>query len=93
MIVSIAGADAGRVRARSPRRLDGVPGIAALELNISCPNVSHGVDLGTDPEIVPRRRGRRPRRRRALPVLAKLTPNVTDIVAIARAPATAAPTP
>ncbi len=32
-------------------RMDGLPGIAAIELNISCPNVSHGVDLGVDPEM------------------------------------------
>jgi dihydroorotate dehydrogenase (NAD+) catalytic subunit len=65
------------------RRLDGVPGIAALELNISCPNVSHGVDLGTDPEMC-RRVVEGVRTATDRPVLAKLTPNVTDIVAIAR---------
>jgi dihydroorotate dehydrogenase (NAD+) catalytic subunit len=48
VIVSIAGADAAEFVALA-RRLDAVPGIAALELNVSCPNVSHGVDLGSDP--------------------------------------------
>ena len=82
MIVSIAGATAEEF-VGAGRRLDGVPGIAALELNISCPNVSHGVDLGTDPDDLPRRGGG-VREATSLPVIAKLTPNVTDIVAIAR---------
>jgi dihydroorotate dehydrogenase (NAD+) catalytic subunit len=64
------------------------PGLAAIELNLSCPNVSHGLDLGIDPSAV----GRVVRRCREVcphPILAKLTPNVTDIVAIARAAADA----
>jgi dihydroorotate dehydrogenase (NAD+) catalytic subunit len=82
VIVSIAGATQDDFVALA-RRLDGVAGIAAVELNISCPNVSHGVDLGTDPEMC-RRVVAGVRAATALPVLAKLTPNVTDIVAIAR---------
>ena len=83
VIVSIAGATADDFVALAAR-LDAVPGIAALELNISCPNVSHGVDLGTDPAAC---RGvvAGVRRATGLPVLAKLTPNVTDITAIAAA--------
>jgi dihydroorotate dehydrogenase (NAD+) catalytic subunit len=61
-------------------------GLAALELNISCPNVSNGLDLGIDPVSV-ERLVRRVRAACPLPVIAKLTPNVTDIVAIARAAA------
>lgn len=61
--------------------------IAALELNLSCPNVSGGLDFATDAErtrrIVQRCREACP----AIPIIAKLTPNVTDIVAIARAAA------
>lgn len=61
-------------------------GIAGLELNISCPNVSGGVDFGTDPamagEVV-----RKVRDACDLPIIAKLTPNVTSIVAIAQAAA------
>jgi dihydroorotate dehydrogenase (NAD+) catalytic subunit len=57
-------------------------------LNISCPNVSGGVDFGTDPrlcyEVV-----RSVRDCCHLPVLAKLTPNVTNIAEIARAAADA----
>ena len=59
------------------------PGIAAIELNLSCPNVSHGLDLGIDPRAVERLVGR-VRGECPLPIIAKLTPNVTDIVAIAR---------
>ena len=66
-------------------RLDGVPGVAGLEVNISCPNVSQGGMLfGNNPhsaaavtEAV--------RRRTRLPVWVKLTPAVADIGAIARA--------
>ncbi|MCA9102909.1 MAG: nitronate monooxygenase, partial [Planctomycetales bacterium] len=69
-------------------RLDTEPGIAALELNVSCPNVSGGVDFGTNPdrchEVVSRVRAAT-----RLPVLAKLTPNVSDIVVMARSAAEA----
>ncbi len=82
VIVSIAGANADEFIALA-RRLDGIPGIAALELNVSCPNVSHGVDLGTDPATC-RAVVTGVRAATSLPVIAKLTPNVTDIVAIAR---------
>ncbi len=64
--------------------LDGVPGVAGIELNISCPNVSGGVDFGTDPRMCHRVvSGVRESCR--LPILAKLTPNVADIAQIARA--------
>jgi dihydroorotate dehydrogenase (NAD+) catalytic subunit len=83
IIVSIA----GRTReefVELAERLDGLPGADALELNISCPNVSGGVDFGTDPAMCEAvvagvRRACR------LPVIAKLTPNVTSIATIARA--------
>jgi dihydroorotate dehydrogenase (NAD+) catalytic subunit len=61
-------------------------GLAAVELNISCPNVSGGIDFATDGELTARVvRGCRDAG--PLPVLAKLTPNVTDIVEIAQAAA------
>ena len=82
VIVSIAGAVRDEFVALAGR-LDGVSGIAALELNISCPNVSHGVDMGTDPEMC-RQVVAGVRAATRLPVIAKLTPNVTDITAIAR---------
>ena len=66
--------------------MDGLPGIAALELNISCPNVSHGVDLGVDPEMC-RQVVAGCRSACDFPIIAKLTPNVTNIAMIARAAA------
>src|ERR1700687_3618058 len=62
------------------------PGLAALELNLSCPNVAGGVDFATDPEVT-RRVVQQVRAVCPLPLLAKLTPNVTDIVRIGRAAA------
>src|SRR5438105_6312451 len=64
------------------------PGLAGLELNLSCPNVAGGVDFATDPEVT-RRVVQGVRAVCPLPLIAKLTPNVTDIVAIARAAADA----
>jgi len=82
VIVSIAGANAAEFVGLA-RRLEGVAGIAALELNVSCPNVSHGVDLGSNPatcrDVVAGVRAAT-----SLPVIAKLTPNVSDIAAVAR---------
>lgn len=83
VIVSIAGRDYDEFLAIS-RRLDGLPGVAALELNISCPNVSGGVDFGTDAGMC-RRLVEGVRAACSLPVIAKLTPNVTDIAQIAKA--------
>ena len=62
------------------------PGLAGLELNLSCPNVSGGLDFATDPEVT-RRIVRGVRDVCPLPVLAKLTPNVTDVVPVAQAAA------
>jgi dihydroorotate dehydrogenase (NAD+) catalytic subunit len=64
------------------------PGVAAVELNLSCPNVSGGVDFAIDPEVT-RRVVRGVREVCPLPILAKLTPNVTDITRIAAAAAEA----
>jgi dihydroorotate dehydrogenase (NAD+) catalytic subunit len=66
-------------------RLDGVPGVAGLEVNISCPNVREGgMFFGNQPESAAAVT-RAVRRRTRLPVWVKLTPAVTDIAAIARA--------
>ena len=59
-------------------------GLAGLELNLSCPNVSGGIDFATDPHVTCRV-VQKVREVCPLPLLAKLTPNVTDIVAIAQA--------
>ena len=55
-----------------------------FELNISCPNVSGGVDFGTDPTLCEKVVAGC-RRACDRPVIAKLTPNVTDVTTIARA--------
>ena len=66
-------------------RLDGVPGIAGFEVNISCPNVDQGgLYFGNDP-VAAARVTAAVRRRTRLPVWVKLTPMVTDIGVIARA--------
>jgi dihydroorotate dehydrogenase (NAD+) catalytic subunit len=64
--------------------LEDVGGVAAYELNISCPNVTGGVDFGTDPRMCERVVAG-VRQACSLPVLAKLTPNVTKIADIAKA--------
>ncbi len=64
-------------------------GVDALELNISCPNVkSGGMALGAIPELAAEVVGAVVEAT-TLPVIVKLTPNVTDIVALARAVADA----
>jgi dihydroorotate dehydrogenase (NAD+) catalytic subunit len=68
--------------------LGGDCGLAAVELNLSCPNVSGGIDFAADPEVT-RRVVSEVRAVCPLPLIAKLTPNVTDIVPIARAAAEA----
>jgi dihydroorotate dehydrogenase (NAD+) catalytic subunit len=66
-------------------RLDGEEKVAALEVNISCPNVRHGgVAFGTDPEMA-HAVTRAVRDHFSRPVIVKLSPNVTDITVIARA--------
>lgn len=84
-IVSIA----GRTRAEftdMAARLGSERGVAALELNVSCPNVSGGVDFGTDADMCARLVAS-VRQACELPILAKLTPNVTSVAEIAQAAA------
>ncbi|WP_288265176.1 dihydroorotate dehydrogenase [uncultured Dialister sp.] len=62
-----------------------VPGISALEVNISCPNVKEGgAAFGTDPAQAAAVT-RAVKDATTLPVIVKLSPNVTDIVSIAKA--------
>lgn len=70
------------------QRFAQVQGIAALELNMSCPNVAQGLDYSTDPAVA-RDVLRRVRAATDLPLIAKLSPNVTDIRPIAAAVAEA----
>jgi dihydroorotate dehydrogenase (NAD+) catalytic subunit len=66
-------------------RLDGVPGVAGFEINISCPNVEQGgMYFGNDPRSAASVTDA-VRRRTSLPVWVKLTPMVSDIGVIARA--------
>ena len=71
--------------AEMARRLDEIPEIAALEMNISCPNVKHGgIVFGTDPasaaSVVSACRAATRK-----PLIVKLSPNVTDVVVMAKA--------
>ena len=84
VIVNIAGesiAEYGELA----RKLEGVTGVSGIEVNISCPNVAMGgMEFGKNPEIAAEvteavKSGTN------LPVIIKLTPNVTDITEIARA--------
>jgi dihydroorotate dehydrogenase (NAD+) catalytic subunit len=82
IVVSIAGRNYDEFVSMAAR-LDGLPGVAALELNISCPNVSGGVDFGTD-ALMCEQVVAGSRNACSLPILAKLTPNVTNIALVAR---------
>ena len=84
VIVNILGDtvdDYGRLAAR----LNEVDGVAAIEINISCPNVKEGgVAFGTDPAMAHAVTAA-VRENYQGPVVVKLSPNVTDITVIARA--------
>lgn len=69
-------------------RIGSQQGLAAVELNLSCPNVSGGVDFAIDPAVT-RRVVEGVHKVCSLPIIAKLTPNVTNIVPIAAAAAEA----
>lgn len=83
IVVSIAGRTQDEF-VQMAARLAGETGAAAIELNISCPNVTGGVDFGADANscesVVAQVRNAC-----SLPVIAKLTPNVTSIATIAKA--------
>ncbi|MBV5341000.1 MAG: dihydroorotate dehydrogenase [Deltaproteobacteria bacterium] len=71
--------------AEMARRLDEIPEVAGLEVNISCPNVKQGgIVFGTDPDcaasVVSACRAATKK-----PLIVKLSPNVTDVVVMARA--------
>lgn len=66
-------------------KLTNAEAIKALELNISCPNVKEGgIQFGTDPELA-YQLTKRVRTVTSKPLFVKLSPNVTDIVSIAKA--------
>lgn len=66
-------------------KLEGAVGVSALELNISCPNVScGGMMFGTDPALASQVT-QSVRKVSSLPLIVKLSPQVSDITTIARA--------
>ncbi|MBE0415078.1 MAG: dihydroorotate dehydrogenase [Dehalococcoidia bacterium] len=84
VIVNIAGESITEY-AELARRLEGVAGVSGIEVNISCPNVAlGGLEFGKSPEMAAEVT-RAVKSQTTLPVITKLTPNVTDIAQIARA--------
>lgn len=84
VIVNIAG-DTVDDYALVAGKLDGVPGVAGLEINISCPNVKKGgIQFGADPRAAAEVTGA-VKSVTNLPVIVKLSPNVTDITTVAEA--------
>ncbi len=84
VIVNVAGESVGDY-VEVVRRLDGVPGVAGIELNISCPNVGKGgLQFAIDAEAAGAVTAA-VRRTTDLPLLVKLSPNVADVRPIARA--------
>jgi dihydroorotate dehydrogenase (NAD+) catalytic subunit len=71
------------------RKLDKIPGVAGLEINISCPNVKEGgAEFGSSPETAGKVTAA-VRKATTLPIIVKLTPNTGEIVRIAQAAAAA----
>ncbi|RKY21679.1 MAG: dihydroorotate dehydrogenase [Planctomycetota bacterium] len=84
LVVNLAGGSSAEF-AELAGRLDGLAGIDALELNVSCPNVEGGhLPFARDPDVV-QRLVSDVRAATSLPLITKLSPNVTDVAEIARA--------
>ena len=83
VVVNIAGETIGEYT-RLAAMLDGVAGVSAIEVNISCPNISRGgVLFGQSPDVAASLT-RAVRAESSLPVIVKLTPNVTDITILTK---------
>jgi dihydroorotate dehydrogenase (NAD+) catalytic subunit len=87
LIVNVAGESVEDFRELT-KRISDQDGVAGIELNVSCPNVAGGLDFSSDPQLA-HRVVRAAREATPLPLIPKLSPNVTDIVTIARAVAEA----
>lgn len=87
LIVNVAGESVEDFRELT-KRISDQEGVAGIELNVSCPNVAGGLDFSTDPQLT-FRVVKAAREATHLPVIPKLSPNVADIAAIARAAADA----
>jgi len=82
VIVNIAGSSIDEYK-EVAARLDGVEGISGIELNISCPNVKQGgMEFGSNPRLAAEVT-LAVRKANSLPLIVKLSPNVTDINEIA----------
>lgn len=83
LITNVMGASADEISALL-EACDAQAQIAAIELNVSCPNVATGLDIGADPrqleQVVSAVRGRTRK-----PLIVKLTPNTADVAACALA--------
>lgn len=67
------------------REISKAPNVKAIELNVSCPNVKHGgITFGTDPDVA-YELTKAVKAVSQMPIYVKLSPNVTDIVPIAKA--------
>jgi dihydroorotate dehydrogenase (NAD+) catalytic subunit len=83
LITNVMGASAGEL-CTLVEALDARDEVDAVELNVSCPNVATGLDIGADPvELHAVLRQVRPRT--AKPLIVKLTPNTADVAAVAHA--------
>lgn len=84
VLVNIAGQSLEEY-AELARRLEGVPGVRGLEVNLGCPNLpGGGMEFGTDPDLAAKVT-EEVATQTSLPIIVKLSPNVTDIVGIAKA--------
>jgi dihydroorotate dehydrogenase (NAD+) catalytic subunit len=84
VIVNVAGETIDEYAAVS-RKLEGVPGVSGIELNISCPNIAAGgMEFGVEPKLAAQVTSA-VKTVTSLPVIVKLSPNVTDIRKIALA--------
>ena len=83
VVVSLAGYSLDEF-ASLARMLEGVPGVDAIEANFSCPNVANGLEFATDADLLAGAIATI-RDNCSLPLLAKLSPNVTDMRPLAQA--------
>jgi dihydroorotate dehydrogenase (NAD+) catalytic subunit len=83
LITNVMGSTASEV-AQLVEAIDARPEVAAIELNVSCPNVKTGLDIGADPgSLAALVRAVRPLTSK--PLIVKLTPNTADVAAVALA--------
>jgi dihydroorotate dehydrogenase (NAD+) catalytic subunit len=83
LITNVMGATAAELCALV-EAVDARPEIAAIELNVSCPNVRTGLDMGADPRELSSVLGE-VRPRTSKPLIVKLTPNTADVALVAEA--------